>query len=46
MELNPQKTADLGTFTEEIHNGNLIFCAVYIGETKKVHMTKREKGSL
>ena len=25
---NPQETADLVTFTEEIHNGNFIFCAV------------------
>ena len=25
---NPQETADLVTFTEEILNGNFIFCAV------------------
>ena len=27
---NPQENADLVTFTEEILNGNFIFCAVYI----------------
>ena len=26
---NPQETADLVTFTEEILNGKLHFCAVY-----------------
>ena len=28
MRPNPQETADLVTFTEEILNGKLIFCAV------------------
>ena len=28
---NPQGTADLVTFTEEIVNENFIFCAVYLG---------------
>ena len=27
---NPQETADLATFTEEIRNGKLHFCAVYV----------------
>ena len=26
---NPQETADLVTFTEEILNGNFIFCALF-----------------
>ena len=26
---NPQETADMVTFTEEIVNGNFIFCAVW-----------------
>ena len=30
MRPNPQVTADLVTFTEEILNGNFIFCAVFI----------------
>ena len=29
---NPQKTADLVTFTEEILNGKLHFCAVLISD--------------
>ena len=29
MWLNPQKTADLVTFTEENLNENFIFCSVY-----------------
>ena len=28
MWLNPLETADLATFTEEILNGNFIFCVV------------------
>ena len=28
MRPNPQETADLVTFTEEIYNGKLHFCAV------------------
>ena len=30
MGPNPQETADLVTFTEEILNENFIFCAMYI----------------
>ena len=30
MGPNPQEIADLVTFTEEIVNGNFIFCAVLI----------------
>ena len=32
---NPQKTVDLVTFTEEILNGKLHFCAVNIVATQK-----------
>ena len=31
---NPQETVDLVTFTEEILNGNFIFCAVVPGKVK------------
>ena len=33
---NPQETADLVTFTEEICNGKLHFCAVIAGKIKQL----------
>ena len=33
---NPQETADLVTLTEEIHNGNFIFCAMSFIHTRCV----------
>ena len=32
MWLNPQKTAYFVTYTEEILNGNVIFCAIFTEE--------------